>query len=126
VLDQHRRGETGKLSPFEDGGGDVGSEVGEAENLAVLGSVQFLTLGQIGKLDRSAAQQAFVEPVGFDNRLDQAGVGFRRRRERICVLDHHPDFLAGASQPHRMSERQGGLILDQIRVGRARHSCRKM
>jgi hypothetical protein len=77
VLSQNRRGETGRLSPFENGGGDVGGEVGEAENLAVVGSVQVLALGQIGKLAGSAVQQPFVEPVSFDKRLDQTGVGLR-------------------------------------------------
>ncbi len=69
VLDQHRRGETRGLSPFENGGGDVGGEVGEAENLAVIGSVQFFALGQIGELADSAAQELFIEPVSLERSL---------------------------------------------------------
>jgi len=36
VLDQHRGGDTGELSSFENGGGDVRGEVSEAENLGVI------------------------------------------------------------------------------------------
>jgi hypothetical protein len=79
--------------------------------------VQFLALCQIGKLAGSTAQEPFIEPVGFDNRFDQAGVGLRWRRERISAFDHHTDFLTGAPQPHRVRERQGGLVSNQIRVG---------
>ena len=64
--------------------------------------MQFLGLGQIGKL-------AGVETVGVDDRLDQAGVGFRGWRERIGVVDHHSDFLASAPQLHRVRERQSWL-----------------
>jgi hypothetical protein len=49
VFDQHPRGETRRLAPVEDGGGDVGGEVGEAENLTVVGSVQFLVLASSAK-----------------------------------------------------------------------------
>ena len=73
MLDQHRRGELLRLSPLEDGAGDVWSEVGEAENLAEVGSVQLLAFGQIGKLASSTVKQLFVEPVGFAIRL---GSGF--------------------------------------------------
>jgi hypothetical protein len=60
VLDQHRRGQAGRLSSFEDGGGDVEGEVGEAENLTVIGSVQLFGLGQIGKFAGSTVQQLRV------------------------------------------------------------------
>jgi len=50
VLDQHRRGKAGGLPAFKDRRGDIGGEIREAENLAVIGSVQALALGQIGKL----------------------------------------------------------------------------
>jgi hypothetical protein len=79
--------------------------------------MQFLAFGEIGKLAGSAVQEPFVEPVGFDDRLDQGGVWFCGRRERIGVIDHHPDFLAGAAQLHRLRERQRGLIIVWARVG---------
>jgi hypothetical protein len=47
----------------------------------------------------------FVEAVGAHEDPDQRPIGFRRRRKRIGVVDHHADFLAGAAQPHRMRER---------------------
>ena len=103
MLDQYRRGQAGRLSSVEDGGGDVGGEVGEAENLAVVGAVQFLVVGQFGKLAGSPVHQPLVEPVGIDECLDQTGIRFRGRHERIGVIDHHPHFLAGAPQLHRVS-----------------------
>jgi hypothetical protein len=33
------------------------------------------------------------------------------------VVDHHPDFFAGAAQLHRMSKRQGRLVSDRARAG---------
>jgi len=77
MLDQHRCSETGRLSAFEYRGGDVGGEVGEAENLAAVGSVQFLALGQIGKLGRSTVQQPFVKPV-LTIALSKLGSAFAR------------------------------------------------
>ena len=43
MLDQHRRGEPLGLSPLEDGGGDVRSEVDEAKNVAEVGAVQLMS-----------------------------------------------------------------------------------
>ena len=74
VLYQHGRGETQRLSSFENGRGDVGREVGQAENLAVVGSVKFFALGQIGKFARATSKQPVIEPLGFDNCLDQSCV----------------------------------------------------
>jgi hypothetical protein len=76
MLDQHRRGETGRLSSFENGGGDVGSEVGEAENLTVVGSVEFFALGQIGELGSAPKQQLIVEPMALTIALIRLGSGF--------------------------------------------------
>jgi hypothetical protein len=67
VFDQHRRGETRRLVPVEDGGGDVGGEAGKAGNLAVVGWVQLFALGQIGELPGSTVQQLFAKAVGFSN-----------------------------------------------------------
>ncbi len=33
------------------------------------------------------------------------------------MVDHHPDFLAGAAQPYRVRQRQSWLISRRIRVG---------
>jgi hypothetical protein len=62
VLDQQRRGETFRLSPFEDGGGDIGGEIGKAEDLAEVGPMQPLVRRQIGKpadLGRSASTSRY-------------------------------------------------------------------
>jgi len=58
-----------------------------------------------------------MEAVGADDQPDQRPIGFRGRRERIGVVDHHADFLAGAAQMHRMGERQSWLVIDRAWVG---------
>jgi hypothetical protein len=81
--------------PVEDGGGDIGGKVGEAENLAVVGSMQVLALGQIGEFGGSAVQQLFIEPVGVDES--------RRKSERgrgisLSGVDA-PAELGGCASP---------------------------
>ena len=49
MFDQHRRCQTSRLTPFEDGDGDVGGEISQTKDLAVVGSVQLLAFCQIGK-----------------------------------------------------------------------------
>src|SRR5579862_7123090 len=103
--------------PIEDGGGDVGCEVGEAEELAEVRAVEPLRLRQVAELATLLLDQHVVETVGADDQPDQRPVRFREWRERIGALDHHTDFLARAAQPHRMRQRQGRLIIDRVRIG---------
>src|SRR5712691_3453254 len=88
--------------PVENGGGDVGGEVGEPEKPAEVGAVEPLALCQIAELAAFVLDQHVVETVGSNNQADQRPVGFRGRRERIGMVDHRPDFLAGAAQMQRM------------------------
>ena len=75
MLDQHRRGEPFGLSPVEDGGGDVWSEVGEAQNLAEIGAVQLLALGQIGKSTDPTADRRASFPQIAAGDFDIAIIG---------------------------------------------------
>jgi hypothetical protein len=59
MLDQHRRGEASRLSPFEDGRGDVGGEVSKAQKPGEIGAVQPFALGQIAEFGDLALRQFF-------------------------------------------------------------------
>ena len=60
--------------------------------------------------------QLVIEPVSFDNCLDQAGVGFWGGCERAADY-HDPDFLAGTPQPHRMREGHARFVIRQNWIG---------
>src|SRR5437773_1589400 len=103
--------------PVDNRGGDVRGEIGEPKKLAEVGSVQLLPPRQIAELTAVMLEQQVVETVGADDQPDQCAVGFRGRREWISVINHHPDFLAGAAQMYRMGERQSWLVIEPIQVG---------
>jgi hypothetical protein len=69
------------------------------------------------ELSALVLDQQVMEAVGADDQPDQCPIGFRGRRERIGVVDHHPHFLAGAAQMHRMAERESWLVIERIRGG---------
>jgi len=80
------------------------------KKLAEVGSVQLLAPCQIAELAAFVFDQQVMEAVGAGDQPDQRPVGFRGRRERIGVVDHHPHFLAGAAQMHWVGERQSWLV----------------
>ena len=99
VLDQHRRGETRGLPSFENGGGDVRGEVGEAENLAVVGSVQFSLLARSANFPAPPCSRFSLNRWALTIALIRLGSGFAGGANGSVLVDHHPDFLAGAAQP---------------------------
>jgi hypothetical protein len=42
MLEKHRRSQARRLPPFEDRAGDVGGEIGQADDPGIVGSVQLL------------------------------------------------------------------------------------
>ena len=128
VLDQHRRYKARRLSSFENDGGDVGREVCEAQNLAVVGSVQFFALRQIGELGDSTAQKLFIKILSLSDRFDEARVGWVVRTDRCGRSQSGLPCRRGAALPVR--QRQSWLVIDRGRAyGRtgaldARSRCR--
>ena len=85
MLEKRSGGQTGRLTPFEDRAGDVGGEIGQADDPGIVGSVQLLAPGELGEFAAGTLQQPCFEQMCPGDQLDQARV--RSRRKGVTPLD---------------------------------------
>src|SRR6516225_450416 len=91
-------GQITRLAPVEDGLGDVGGEIAEADDAGEIGPADTFALGKCGKRNTAAADAGSVELARPEEQLDQPGVG-SGCGEGIGPVDQHPDLRSGAAQP---------------------------
>jgi hypothetical protein len=85
MLEKHSRGQIGQLTVLEDRAGDVGGEIGQADDPGIVGSVELLAPGELGESPAGTLQQPRFEQMRPDDQLDQARV--RSRRKGVTPLD---------------------------------------
>src|SRR5580693_2327123 len=78
MLEKHGRRQIWRLTALEDRAGDVGGEIGQADDPGIVGPVQLLAPGELGEFAAGALQQPRFEQMRPDDQLYQARVRSRR------------------------------------------------
>src|SRR5580700_2164874 len=67
MLEQRGRGQIWRLMAVEDRAGDVGGEIGQADDPGIVGSIQLLAPGELGEFAAASLQQPRFEQMPPDD-----------------------------------------------------------